>query len=336
LNEKDFRREKLMNKTRYLIIVGIVVAAVLLSILFYTMLANHRPAITSLKAEPDWIAPLGSINVTCNATASRGDQLSYNWSASGGKITGEGATVTWTAPGSSGSYNVTVTVTDGRGGEVTGNVTIEVRGNQPPAIESLVADAAWTSPSGSLQVTCDASDPDGDNLSYEWTTTGGNLSGTGAAVNWTAPQEVGTYNITIVVKDGYGGEDTRFVPLSVALNPPPTIEKLVVTPKGNTFLRKPTKLGCDCDVWKNKEYDIECVASNTSGELSYEWSCTGGNISGEGSNIAWTAPNESSVQVTITVRVFDADRNSVAKNIVFHIPSCTCGSWGLELLEIAF
>ena len=115
-----------MNKKRYLLIMGIVAAAVLLSILFYTMLANHRPVITSLEAEADWIAPLGSLNVSCTASDRDGDGLSYNWSADGGGITGEGATVTWTAPDSEGSYNVTVTVTDGCGGEVMNQVTITV------------------------------------------------------------------------------------------------------------------------------------------------------------------------------------------------------------------
>ncbi len=319
-----------MNKKRYLIIAAIVVAAALISILSYTMLANHRLAITNLKAEANWIDPLGSLNVTCNATAPRGDQLSYNWSASGGNITGDGAKVTWIAPGSAGSYNITVTVTDSRGDEVTRNITIEVRGNESPIIKSLVANADWTTPSGSLNVTCNATDPDGDVLSYVWTASGGNISGTGAAVNWTAPQEVGTYNITVVVKDGYGGEDTRFVPLSVALGTPPTIEKLDVTAKGNTYLKKSSTPGCDYDVWMMREYDIKCTASNTSGELVYNWSCTDGNISGEGSMITWTAPNKKStstvsVDVTVTVIASDVAGNSVGKNIVFHIPTCTCG-----------
>ena len=108
-----------MNKKRYLVIVGIVVAAVALSILFYTMLANHRPVITSLEAEPERVLPRGSCQIVCNATDPDGDELIYGWSAGGGGITGEGATVTWTAPGSVGSYNVTVIVIDSRGGEVT-------------------------------------------------------------------------------------------------------------------------------------------------------------------------------------------------------------------------
>jgi hypothetical protein len=324
-----------MNRKRLLIIIGIVVVAVVLGVLLDTTLANHRLAISSLKADANWVTPAGSLNVTCEATAPRGDVLSYNWSTSGGKITGEGATITWTAPISAGYYNVTATVIDSHGDRVTKNVTVEVRGNEPPIIESLVANADWTTPSGSLNVTCDAFDPDGDNLSYEWTASEGSISGTGMAVNWTAPDEVGMYNITVVVKDGYGGEDTRFVSVGVAVNPPPTIEKLVITPIGNTFLRKATKVGCDCDVWRNKEYSIECVASGN-GTLSYSWSRTGGNISGVGSNITWTAPSDISIQVQVTVIVSDSDGNSIGKSIVFWIPSCTCGSWGLESLEVSF
>jgi Bacterial Ig domain len=315
--------------------VGIVVAVALISILLYTVLTTHRPVITSLAAEPEKVLPAGSCQIVCNATSPHGDVLSYNWSANGGKITGEGAMVIWTAPYSQGSYSVTVTVTDSHGGKVTDYVTIIARVNSAPTINSSVANADWVTPSGSLRMTCNASDPDGDELSYEWTASGGNIYGTGAVVNWTAPEEVGLYNITVVVKDGYGGEDTRMVTLGVALNPPPTIEKLVVTPKGNPYLRRPSHSDCDCDVWILEEYDIECVASNTGGELVYNWSCDGGVISGAGSNITWTAPNELDSEVTVTV-VVSVEGNSMAKNIVFWIPSCTCGSWGLESLEIPF
>jgi predicted secreted protein len=319
-----------MSKRRYLVIVGIVVVVVGVSILSYTMLANHLPVITSLAAEPEGVPPLGGCQIVCNATASHGGKLSYNWSASGGAITGEGATVDWTAPNSAGSYNVTVTVTDSHGVAVTDYVTIPVRANTPPIITGLAASAAWTSPSGSLQMACNASDPDGDNLSYEWTVAGGKVSGAGEAVNWIAPKAVGAYNVTVVVKDGHGGKDTRTIVLCVDRSTPPTIENIVVTPKGHIYLRKGTAAGSDYDVWINKEYDIECVASNTSGELSYDWSCTAGGISGEGSTITWTAPNQTSVTTTVAVIVFDDAGNSIARNIVFHVPSCTCGSWGLH------
>jgi FlaG/FlaF family flagellin (archaellin) len=319
-----------MSKKKWILIVVIVVVVVALAILFDSILANHRPAITSLEAEPERVIPSGSCQISCNASDRDGDELSYNWSAGGGEINGEGATVTWTAPHSEGSYNVTVTVTDGRGGEVMNQVTITVRANKPPEINNLIADAVWILPSGSLNVTCDASDPDGDELSYEWSTTGGNISGTEPEVTWIAPEEVGIYNITVAVIDGHGEEDTRSVILSVNLGTPPAIEKLCVTPKGHKYLRDSSTAGCDYDVWKNNDYDIECTASGT-GELVYDWSCTDGEISGEGSMITWTAPNKTLVEATVTVIVSDAAGNSVGKNIVLHVASCTCGSWGLEL-----
>jgi hypothetical protein len=311
-----------MNKKRYLVIVGIVVAAVLLMVLFDTMLANHQPIITSLEA-PEIVIPSGSCQISCNASDCDGDELSYNWSASGGGINGEGATITWIAPNSVGSYNVTVTVTDGRGSEVTDYVVITVRINRPPYITSLVADADWTLPSGSIQLTCTASDPDGDELSYEWSTTGGDITGTGAAVNWTAPEAVGIYHVTVVVTDGHGEEATKFVSLSASLGTPPTIKDLIVTAE-HRYLRKST-FGYDYDVWMTKEYNIECIVPDTSGGVSYVWSCDDGAISGEGSTITWTAPNKTSVKVTVTVIVSDVAGNRVGKSITLYVPFCACG-----------
>jgi len=299
------------------------VAAVLLAILFDTMLANHRPAITSLETEPERVLPSGSCQIVCTASDRDGDGLSYNWVASEGEINGEGAMVTWTAPDSAGFYVVTVWVTDGRGGKVMKHVTITVRANKQPTITSLVAGADWTTPLDSIQVTCSAFDPDDDELSYEWSTSGGNISGTGTLVSWTAPQEVGIYHITIVVTDGYGEEDTRSVYLSAATGTPPTIEDLIVTAE-HKYLKKTTTV---YKVARTKEYDIECIASNTSGELVYEWSCTDGEISGEGSTITWTAPDTEG-EVTVMVIVSDIADNILSKSIVLRVVPCSACTFG--------
>jgi hypothetical protein len=319
-----------MNKKRYLIIVGIVaaIAVALLVILLYTMLDSHQPTIISLEAEPDKVIPRGSCQIVCNATDRDGDELIYGWSASGGTITitGEGNTVIWTAPSFAGSYNVTVIVTDGHGGAVTDYVTVKVRTNRSPTITSLVADADWTTPSGSIQLTCDASDPDGDELSYEWTTTGGDISGTGAVVNWTAPQEAGLYNITVIVTDGYGGSDTRTLPASVAPEQPPTIEDLLITKDryGHCYLKK---YSGGYYVGKEQMYDIECIVEDVGIELVYEWSCTGGELSGEGSMVTWTAPDASG-KVTITVIVSDIAGKMASKNIILDVVACSACTFG--------
>ncbi len=316
-----------MNRKRYLVITVIVVAAVLLAILLDAMLANHLPAITSLEAAPERVLPSGSCQIMCNATDRDGDELSYNWSAIGGEINGEGATVIWTAPNSVGFYDVTVNVTDDRGGEAMKKITIEVRTNKPPEINSLTADAVWTLRSGSLNVTCDATDPDGDELSYEWVTDGGNITGTETEVVWTAPAEVGIYYVTVVAKDGHGREDARSVSISVVLGTPPTIEDLVVTAREPKYLRT-ISAGAYYKVGKTKQYDIECIVSDTSGEVSYEWSCEHCAISGEGSMITWTAPDETLTRTTVTVIVSDIAGNKVSKSIDFQVVSCNSCTFG--------
>ena len=196
--------------------------------------------------------------------------------------------------------------------------------NRRPTIASLEAEAEWTAPSGSIQVTCSASDPDGDTLTYDWMATGGEISGTGAAAIWTAPKEAGMYDITVVVDDGHGGKDTGFLTVIASNGPPPSIQNLVVTAKEPKYL-KTTSTGYK--VGKTKEYYVECIASATNGELIYEWSCDGGEISGQGSMITWTAP-DTSTDVTVTVKVVDNAGNWVKKSAVFEVVSCSSCAFG--------
>jgi len=196
--------------------------------------------------------------------------------------------------------------------------------NRRPVITSLEAEADWTAPLGSLQVTCDAEDPEGDELSYEWSTDGGDILGMGAVVNWTAPEEVGMYDITVLVSDNQGREATGLIALIASNGTPPIIEDLIVTAIGHPYLKETTT---GYKVAKTYDYGIECIATNTSGELVYEWSCDGGEISGEGSMITWTAPNTDG-DVTVTVKVFDDLGNWVRKSIAFEVVPCnSCVDW---------
>ena len=311
-----------MNKKRWLIITVIVVAAVLVSILSYTMLVNHPPVIARLEAEAARVFPSESTQIVCAASDPDGDELSYEWSAVAGDIHMEGATIIWTAPAFEGLYNVAVTVTDDRGGEVTQHVTIRVKANEPPTITSLAADAAWTTPSGNLQVACNASDPDGHELSYEWSASRGGITGTGVSVNWTAPEELGMYDITVVVSDGHGGSATRTVRIGVITGQPPIIEALPVTKDRHEHCYLST-YAWGYKVGKAQKYDIECIASHPDDlELRYEWECDGGEIEGAGSLVTWTAPN-TSADVTVTVTVSDTAGNMVSESVTLNVVSCS-------------
>jgi hypothetical protein len=311
-----------MNRKRCLAIVAIAVIMVMSLASSCTTSANSQPVIASLEPETGLVVALSSVQVVCTASDPDGDELSYEWSASAGEVSGDGDTATWVAPASEGSYSVTVEVTDGRGGEATDDVTITVRANNPPTVASLTAGAEWTTTSGSIQVTCTASDPDGDELSYEWTATAGNISGTGPVVSWTAPQAVGTYDVTVIVTDGYGGEAARSVSLSVVL--PPAIQSLIVTAEGHPYLAEITP-GYEYKVLTTREYSIECIASGSKGGLVYEWSCNGGEISGSGATVTWTAPSTSVERtVTATVVVSDSVGNRASKDLIFQVMTCGC------------
>lgn len=189
----------------------------------------------------------------------------------------------------------------------------------------LEADADWAAPLGSIVVTCVASSPDGGDLSYEWSASGGNITERGAQATWTAPEEVGMYDITVVVTDDQGKKDTASLALIASNGPPPVIDALIVTAVGHEYLKE-SSVGYK--VAKTYDYGIECDASsNTSGEMVYDWSCTSGNISGEGSVITWTAPDTEG-RVTVTVKVFDELSNWVKKSVILDVVRCAgCVTW---------
>lgn len=172
---------------------------------------NQPPTINFLTAEKEAFT-LSESQIVCEANDTDGDTLTYQWSADGGTIKGEGSSVAWVAPDTAGNYTVKVVVTDGKGGEATDSTTIAVidKPNQPPTITSLTIDGSppgeenrirqWTTKT----IQCTAQDPDGDNLSYLWRATGGKITGEGNTVAWTSPGVNGDYTVTVVVTDSRG------------------------------------------------------------------------------------------------------------------------------------
>ena len=90
---------------------------------------NGAPTITSLNANPASVGPGQVSTVTCIASDPDDDTLSYQWKYSGpsiGTIVATGSVATWTAPSAVGTYTITVTVTDGRGGTIDGSCSVTV------------------------------------------------------------------------------------------------------------------------------------------------------------------------------------------------------------------
>jgi len=200
---------------------------------------NFPPVIIDLKADPAQAQPLGKTQVICQARDVNSDNLTYRWTATGGSIDGSGPAVTWTAPEKGGDYILTVVVSDGKGGAIKKDLTVNVpeKPNNPPAITAIKFTRPGRSPITvktnptdeekkktpeliirkyeTADISCLASDPDNENLDYKWLASGGKLIGEGASIQWIAAGEAGQYTIVVEVSDGKGGKTSFSILVSV-------------------------------------------------------------------------------------------------------------------------
>jgi PKD repeat protein len=159
-------------------------------------------------------APRPTETVTFDGTGSSdadGDALTYAWDFGDG--TTADSAVADHAFAATGSYDVTLTVTDPSGATDTATVPVSVVPDQAPI---AAASTTTSKPKAKQPVTFDgtaSNDPDGYDLTYTWTF-GDGTSGTGAVVNHVFAKS-GKYTVTLTVDDGLGGTDTDTIVLKV-------------------------------------------------------------------------------------------------------------------------
>lgn len=202
--------------TRSICLCGLIAIIIAVLLINGCSSTNRPPVISNLSVPEERVSPAGQVQLECTASDPDGDELEYKWSAPEGTIPVEGPIITWITPETPGPYTVTVEVTDGKGGKETAYANIVVAVNHPPVIKGLTAERTTIKQAESTPVECIASDPDGDELSYAWSSKAGNFSGKGPAVTWTAPNSCATFTISVNVSDGRGGEATGEMVIKVA------------------------------------------------------------------------------------------------------------------------
>ena len=175
------------------------------------VVGNYPPRIKSVASPEEIFTVDAEYDLYCTAVDRDGDNLTYQWNATSGAITGDDDHVAWTAPAEPGTYTITATVDDGNGNNDTFDYSVDVIGfvNHDPLILNLKASPRKMNLGATSQLTCTAEDEDGDDLTYEWSSTSGAISGSGAVVSWSAPLSTGDYNITCEINDGNGGVDSQ-------------------------------------------------------------------------------------------------------------------------------
>jgi cyclophilin family peptidyl-prolyl cis-trans isomerase len=87
---------------------------------------NSDPTISQITVSPTQTETNTNVAVTVTASDPDGDLLSYSYTVTGGVITGNGPAAVWMSAGQPGSYTVTATVDDGKGGTASATATLSV------------------------------------------------------------------------------------------------------------------------------------------------------------------------------------------------------------------
>jgi len=275
---------------------------------------NWQPECDSPRIFPSSAIAGQQLTLTGNAHDPNGDGIDYLFwrsSAPGFPFTPGMGTFVEDAPGEAGedtpivywtpanvtsntNVDVSFQANDNRGGATWCSGTVLVSpsgpGNRFPVCSGI--SGPGTVHIGSVsQYTANASDPDGDNLTYSWSAPSGTFNPNNQRiVNWTAPITTGTVVLTANISDGRGGTTscTRSVNVrnllpSCSISGPSSVDERSVT----NF----TASGSD----------------PTGGTLSFTWSASP--LAGlfypyQGQSVNWTAPNVTSNQSnTINVDV---------------------------------
>jgi hypothetical protein len=141
----------------------------------------------------------------------------------------------------------------------------------PPGTRSRSGQCPTSETSG-VQLSANATDPDGDTLLYTYTTTGGRVTGDGANVSWDlAGVQPGTYTATVEVDDGCGCVAFSSTTVTIAecsdcIPPCPTLS--ISCPTDQVTAGSPATVS------------VNLSGGDPNASVTYNWTVSAGTISG--------------------------------------------------------
>jgi gliding motility-associated-like protein len=223
-----------------------------------------------------------SADLTCNTTtltidgtgSTTGGTVTYTWSTTGGNITGGtmGITTTIDAPG-----NYTLTVSDG-GCSASSNITVNEYTVAPVATISAPAPITCTT----TTVELDASASDSVDVTYAWTTSGGNITSADLTQDSVLVDAIGDYTITIT-NTVTGCINTASV----------TVSNNLVTPTASIAVAD--SITCLMDTLV-----LDGAGSSQGAGYAYAWTTSNGNIVSGAANDSAMANQVGDYVLTVT------------------------------------
>lgn len=262
---------------------------------------NRDPVITSTPPTSGAEGSLYSYDV--DATDPDGDTPTYSLAVSPGGMTIDSASglISWT-PGyaQAGDHGVTVNVTDGLGGSAIQSWTISVANTNRAPVWSPVPSDQAIDEDGSLNYDVDATDPDGDPITYSVNDSEFSIDGSGL-LTWTpAPDWYGTRDIRLTASDGSLSVTADITITVNSINDAPVA--VITSPADSSAFVEGTLV----------DFDASGSSDVDDGIASYDWDF---GDSGSGSGVTASHTYAQNGTYTVTLNVTDASGLSSAVTI---------------------
>jgi hypothetical protein len=240
--------------------------------------SNSPPSVYCVTANPGIVEPGAAAKLACHAVDAEGDALNFAWSGTGAFTAPSASETEWSAP-DEGRFELACTVRDALGRAVARSVIVTVKRNppdRPPVITQIRAQPTTVQPGETVQLDCQADDPEGEPLEYTWTGPGVFDDAHAAETAWRhdAP---GTYALSCTVLDAHGNAASAAVTVTVAplpVNAPPGIQSVAADPPAIVI---------------NEKTHLACAATDPDGDpLMYAWSGAGQFATPDQSATTWT------------------------------------------------
>ena len=277
---------------------------------------NRPPTVTCQVPNPT-IKQADTTAVRASGTDPDRDELTYTWTASGGKITGTGDSATFDATGiAPGKYTVTATVSDGEKTATCSSEITVLKRNEAPTVSCEPTSTSATV-GDSVTIKANASDPNNDNLTYTWTVNGQKLAADTPTITFgTAGREPGDYTVKVEVSDG---ELTATCSTVVTVRAAPKVNRPPVIEVENAVV----------DVPCGETVVLRVKASDPDGDrVSLKWSAACGTVLTSDNSVTFSAGGGRAGRCAITVTADDGNGGISSATVTANVHECLSVGFG--------
>ena len=272
---------------------------------------NEPPTVTCA-VSPSTITPGQTSTVTLDIDDPDDDYLTVTWKSNGGQLDQQGESAVFHASGADpGNYTVIAEVADGDGvASCSADITVN-KDKKPPAVSCQPGSATVTA-GGSTTLRANASDANGDALTYAWSASGQSVPNNSPSFEFgPAGRDPGSYvvRVTVTDVDGMSASCEHRVTVTRRPNNNPDCGSLSLSKRG---------------VFAGETITASLSATDPDGDrLTHSWSVDGRSQSGSRSSLSINATGFAGGSHTVTATARDDRDGTCTASATFSVTEKT-------------